>query len=73
MHILSAVGTFQENMEAVKPLVIEDNPYADSHDRMANSYSISKRTLKWMKQFFFYLSEPIFLNSYMPTCLVREI
>jgi hypothetical protein len=53
----------------VKPLIIEDYTthlsYADLSDRMANSYSFSKKTWKWMEKLFFHLLDVTILNSYM--------
>jgi len=39
--------------------------YVDKGDRMANSYSISRHTLKWMKKPFFHLLDLAILNSYI--------
>jgi hypothetical protein len=39
--------------------------YVGLSDRMANSYSISKRTWKWMKKLFFHLLHLTILNSYI--------
>ena len=39
--------------------------YMDKGDRMANSYSINCRTLKWMKKLFFHLLALAILNSYI--------
>jgi hypothetical protein len=68
IHILSAEGNFKEGLKDVKPLLTKDHTtcigYVDSRDRMANSYSISKRTCKWMKKFFHLLHLTI-LNSYI--------
>jgi hypothetical protein len=50
MHILPATSNFKECGKAVKPLIIKDYTihmsYIDLSDRMANSYSISKKTSK---------------------------
>jgi len=37
----------------------------DNGDRMANSYSICRRTFKWTKKLFFYLLDLSILNSYI--------
>jgi len=37
----------------------------DKGDKMANSYSISHQTLKWMKKLFFHLLNLAILNSYI--------
>ena len=39
--------------------------YVDKGDRMANSYSISRRTFKWTKKLFFHLLDVTILNSYI--------
>jgi hypothetical protein len=39
--------------------------YVDKGDRKANSYSISRRTFKWAKKFFFHLLDLDILNSYI--------
>ena len=52
-----AEGNFcNEGGKAVKPQIMMDYNhhmgYVDKGDRMANSYSISLRTFKWMKKLF---------------------
>ena len=39
--------------------------YVDKGDRMANSYSINRRTWKWTKKLFFHLFDLAILNSYI--------
>ena len=39
--------------------------YVDKGDRMAKSYSISRRTFKWTKKLFFHLLDLVILNSYI--------
>ena len=39
--------------------------YVDKGDRMANSYSISCRTFKWMEKLFFHLLDVTVLSSYI--------
>jgi len=39
--------------------------YVDKGDRMANSYSINRRTWKWTKKLFFHLFDLTILNSYI--------
>jgi len=39
--------------------------YVDKGDRMASSYSTSRRKLKWTKKLLFYLLDPAILNSYI--------
>jgi hypothetical protein len=38
--------------------------YVDKGDRMADSYSISRRTFKWMKKLIFHLLDPAVLNTH---------
>jgi hypothetical protein len=58
-----------EGGESVKPLIIEDYTthmgYVGFSDRMSNSYSISKKTSKWMKKLFLCLLDLTILNSYI--------
>ena len=48
--------------------------YVDKGDRMANSYSISRRTFKWTKKLFFHLLGLAILNDYIlhSSCGVRK-
>jgi hypothetical protein len=39
--------------------------YVDKSDRMANSYSVSRRTFKWTKKLFFRLIDLTVLNSWI--------
>ena len=39
--------------------------YVDKGDRLANSYSISWRTFKWMKKLFFHLLDLVILNKHI--------
>jgi len=39
--------------------------YVDKGDRMANSYSVSRHTFKWMKKLFFHLLDLVILNSHI--------
>jgi hypothetical protein len=69
MHIPPAEGNFKFEGKAVKPSIIEDcnthMGYVDLNDRMANSYSISRRTWKWTKKLFFHLLDLTVLNAYI--------
>ena len=70
MHNAPAEGNFcDEQGYALKPLIVEDYNrhmgYVDKGDRMANSYSISRRTYKWTKKLFFHLLNLAILNSYI--------
>jgi len=55
--------------KAIKPQIVMDYNhhmgYVDKGDRMANSYSISRRTFKWTKKLFFHLLDLAILNSYI--------
>jgi hypothetical protein len=39
--------------------------YVNKRNKMANSYSIHRRTIKWMKKLFFQLLDLAILNSYI--------
>jgi hypothetical protein len=62
-------GNFKLDGKAVKPCIIEDYNthmgYVDLSDRMANSYSISRRTWKWTKKLFIHLLDLTILNAYV--------
>ena len=55
--------------KAIKPQIVMDynHPmgYVDKGDRMANSYSISSRTFKWMKKLYFHMLDLAILNSHI--------
>jgi len=58
-----------EHGNAIKPAIVAD---CDRHmrnvnnaDRMANSYTASRRILKWTKKFFFYMLDLAIVNSYI--------
>ena len=55
--------------KAIKPQIVMDYNYnmgyVDKGDRMANSYSINRCTLKWMKKLFYHLLDLASLNSYI--------
>ena len=70
IHIAPAEGNFfNEGGKAIKPQIVMDYKhhmgYVDKGDRMANSYSISRRTFKWTKKLFFHLLDLAILNSYI--------
>jgi hypothetical protein len=52
---------------AIRPKIIEDcnqhMGYVDKSERMANSYSISRRTFKWTKKLFFHLIDLTIMNT----------
>jgi hypothetical protein len=63
-------GNFcNEGRKAIKPQIVMDYNchmgYVDKGDRMANSYSISRRTIKRTKKLFFLLLDLDILNSYI--------
>ena len=53
----------RERGKAIKPQIVMG--YVDKGDRMANSYSTSRRTFKWTKKLFFHLLDLTILNSYI--------
>ena len=60
IHNAPAEGNFcNEEGKAIKPQTVMDYNHhmgcVDKGDRMANSYSISRRTFKWTKKLFFHL------------------
>jgi hypothetical protein len=69
IHNAPPEGNFCDNNgKAVKPQIVEDYSrhigYVDKGDRMANSYSSCRRTLKWTK-WFFHLLDLTILNSFI--------
>ena len=58
-----------EHGNAIKPAIVVDYNrhmgYVDNTDRMANSYTASRRTWKWTKKFFFHLLDLTIVNSYI--------
>ena len=80
MHNAPADGNFCDNNgTAIKPQIVADYNrhmgYVDNGDRMANSYSINRRTWKWTKKLFFHLFDLAILNSYVlfSSCGVKKI
>jgi len=70
IHNAPAEGNFcNEGGTAIKPQIVTEYNrhmgYVDKGDRMANSYSISRRTFKWTKKLFFHLLDLAILNSYI--------
>ena len=57
------------NGKAIKPQIVVDYNrhigYVDKGDRMANSYSINRRTWKWTKILLFHFFDLAILNSYI--------
>jgi len=49
--------------------------HVDNADRMANSYTSSRRTWKWTKKLFFHLLDLATINSYivLSSCGVKKI
>jgi len=58
-----------EHGNAIKPTIVADYNrhmgYVDNTDRMANSYTASRRTWKWIKKLFFHLLDLAIVNSYI--------
>ena len=56
-------------MNVIKPAVVANYNrhmgHADNADRMANSYTASRRTWKWTKKLFFHLLDLAIVNSYV--------
>ena len=80
IHSSPAEGNFcNEGGNAINPqIVIDYNQhmgYVDKGDRMANSYSISHHTFRWMKKLFFHLLDLTILNRYIPhsSCGCKKI
>jgi len=70
IHNAPAEGNFyNEGGKAIKPQIVMDYNhhmgYVDKSDRIANSYSISCRTFKWMKKLFFRMLDLAILDSYI--------
>jgi hypothetical protein len=70
MHYPPAEGNFcDQHGNAIKPAIVADYNahmgYVDKADRMANSYSISRRTWKWTNKLFFHLLDLTILNSFI--------
>jgi len=70
IHDPPAEGNFRNsNGKAIKPQIVADYNchmgFVDKGDRMANSYSINRRTWKWTKKLFFHLFDLAILNSYI--------
>ena len=58
-----------EHGNVIKPALVADYNHhmghVDSADRMANSYTASRRTWKWTKKLFFHLLDLAIVNSYI--------
>ena len=70
MHDAPAEGNFCDGQGyALKPLIVEEYNhhmgYVYKSDRMANNYTISRRSFKWTKKLFFHLLNVAILNSYI--------
>jgi hypothetical protein len=70
IHDVPPEGNFCNDAgKAIKPQIVMDYNshmgYVDKGDRMATSYSISRRTFKWTKKLFFHLLDLANLNSYI--------
>jgi len=68
-----------EHRNAIKPAIVADYNrhmgYVDKADRMANSYTASRRTWNWTKKLFFHLLDMTILNSFilLSTCGGKKI
>jgi hypothetical protein len=68
-----------EHRSAIKPAILADYNrhmgHVDKADRMANSYTASRRTWKRTKKLFFYLLDLAILNSYIlfSSCVGKKI
>ena len=70
IHTAPAEGNFcNTNGKAIKPQIVADYNrhmgYVGKGDRMADTYSINRRTWKWTKKLFFHLFDLAILNSYI--------
>lgn len=70
MHSPPVEGNFvDEYGNAIRPKVIEDYNthmgYVDNANRMANSYTIARKTWKWSKKLFFHLTDIAILNAHL--------
>ena len=70
IHDPPAEGNFcNNNGKAIKLQIVADynrhTGCVDKGDRMAESYSINRRTWKWTKKLFFHLFDLAILNSYI--------
>ena len=58
-----------EHGNAIKPAIVTDYNrhmgHVDNSDRLANSYTASRRTWKWTKKFFFHLLYLVIVNSHV--------
>ena len=80
IHNPPSEGNFwDEHGNAIKLAVVADYNchvgYVNKADRMANSYTASRRTWKWTKKLFFHLFNMTILNSYilLSTCGGKKI
>jgi hypothetical protein len=69
MDLPPAEGNFCDNNRPVKPHIVarynRHMGYVDNSDRMANSYSMSRRNVKWTMKLFFHLLDLTVLNSWI--------
>jgi hypothetical protein len=77
IHDVSAEGNCcNEGGKAIKLQIVmyynHHTGYVDKGDKMANSYSISHRTLEWMKKLYFHPLNLANLNSYIlnSSCII---
>ena len=70
IHDPPSEGNFcDKHGKAIKPALVADYNrhmgYVNKGDRMANTYTASRRTWKWTKKLFFHLLDLAVLNSYI--------
>ena len=70
IHAAPTEGNYHdEHRNAIKPEIVADYNrhmgHVDNSDRMANSYTASRRTWKWTKKLFFHLMDLTIVNSYI--------
>jgi len=70
IHIPPREGNYRdEHRNAIKLAIVVDYKHhmghVDDSDRMANSYTASRRTWKWTKKLFFHLLDLTIVNSYI--------
>ena len=66
--LMNMHGALQKVISAKPQIVVDYNRhmgYVNKRNKMANSYSIHRCTIKWMKELFFHLLDLAILNSYI--------
>jgi len=70
IHDPPTEGSYRdEHVNAIKPAIVADYNchmgHVDNADRMANSYTASRRIWKWTKKLFFHLLDLAIVSSYI--------